>query len=58
VTPLACWGLLAGHRFHELGHESQKRPDGAWGYAMPFGFFGATEVTVNLFTVRAVFYVF
>ena len=40
--------------YHELGHESQLRPDGAWSHAMPFGFHGATEVTVNLFSVRAV----
>lgn len=39
--------------FHELGHESQRRPDKAWGCNNPYTFDGSVEVTVNLFTVHA-----
>ena len=39
--------------FHELGHESQRRPDKSWGYANPYTFDGSVECTVNLFTTYA-----
>lgn len=39
--------------FHEMGHESQRRPDKAWGWNNPYTFDGSIEVTVNLFSSHA-----
>lgn len=39
--------------FHELGHESQRRPDKAWGWNNPYTFDNSVEVTVNLFSTHA-----
>lgn len=39
--------------FHEMGHESQRRPDKAWGWNNPYTFDGSIEVTVNLFSAHA-----
>ncbi len=36
--------------FHELGHESQRRPDKAWGWDNYYTFPGDVEVTVNIFS--------
>jgi hypothetical protein len=36
--------------FHELGHESQRRPDKSWPNNNPYTFDGSVECTVNLFT--------
>lgn len=54
ASTLASRCHVHNHRFHELGHESQRRPDGAWSYETPYGFNDATEVTVNLFSVSTV----
>ena len=39
--------------FHEMGHESQRRPDKAWGWVNPYTFDNSVETTVNLFTTHA-----
>ncbi len=39
--------------FHEMGHESQRRPDKAWGWNNPYTFDGSVETTVNLFSAHA-----
>lgn len=39
--------------FHEMGHESQRRPDKAWGWNNPYTFDDSVEVTVNLFSAHA-----
>jgi hypothetical protein len=39
--------------FHELGHESQRRPDKAWGWRNPYTFDDSSEVTVNFFSAHA-----
>lgn len=39
--------------FHELGHESQRRPDKAWSWDNPYTFDGSIEATVNLFSAHA-----
>lgn len=39
--------------FHEMGHESQRRPDKAWTWNNPYTFDGSVEVTVNLFSAHA-----
>ncbi|MCP5534289.1 MAG: hypothetical protein H7A49_09335 [Akkermansiaceae bacterium] len=39
--------------FHELGHESQRRPDKRWGWDNPYTFDGSIECTVNLFSAHA-----
>jgi len=39
--------------FHEMGHESQRRPDKAWGWNNPYTFDGSVEATVNLFSTHA-----
>lgn len=48
LTSTGNWGW-----FHELGHESQRRPDKAWGWNNPYTFDGSIEVTVNLFSAHA-----
>ncbi len=37
--------------FHELGHETQRRPDKSWGWNNPYTFDGSIEATVNIFSV-------
>lgn len=39
--------------FHEMGHESQRRPDKAWSWNNPYTFDSSIEVTVNLFSAHA-----
>jgi len=39
--------------FHEMGHESQRRPDKAWGWNNPYTFDNSIETTVNLFSSHA-----
>jgi hypothetical protein len=39
--------------FHEIGHESQRRPDKKWGWDNPYTFDGSIECTVNLFSTHA-----
>ena len=48
LTQTGAWGW-----FHEMGHESQRRPDKAWPWNNPYTFDDSIEVTVNLFSTHA-----